>query len=46
MKGAHKNLKPRLKIKLYDKLSDDIKKFPLTSTRKDTEFLVEPLTLR
>ena len=29
-----------------NKLSDDVKRFPPTSTRKDTELLVEPLTLR
>ena len=41
MKGAPKNLEPRLKIK-QNKLSDDIKKFPLTSKRKTTTLLKEP----
>ena len=44
-----KNLELWLKKSHINKVSDDIKEFPLRSTRKDTEFLVESnqnLTLR
>ena len=41
MKGAPDNFRSWLKKNLSNKLSDDIKKFPLTSTRKVTPLLVE-----
>ena len=43
MKGAADNFRPWLKKKTHsNKLSDDIKKIPLTSTRKVSPLLVDP----